>query len=297
MVSLSLSLNAKQLTNEEKGKIWEDTVEHVLKELAFILAEYFRVYWSVRPPPIEAKIVARDDRKGPEPKPDFVVVISINHRLTLVLLIECHNYAMYLVSIEVADKNTVKKFARFKEDRSRLRFVVGHVLYTTESEELLKSHNIQHVWIDRQVLSYDGDDFKSAVQQLREQLLQQLAPHLVMHLILRYIKPKDRKRLDRIDDLDEFKRTLGRLICKRLKEATATQVGQLIEQQEEKVVEELRSSLAELYPTVYPSLYQHIDGQYPCSKDRSRLALSGSSSGGLDGFTNVCAMGSGVEPY
>jgi hypothetical protein len=300
VVSLSLSLNAKQLTNEEKGKIWEDTVERVVRGLALILAEYLRVYWKIKPPPIKLILVARDDRKGPEPKPDFVYAVFINHQLALILRIECHNYGYYYVSADVTERNTIRKFANVKKIKSvvvELWFVVGHVLYTFDSRQSLEENGIYHIWVDYQVLSCNGVEYSTAVQQTKEQLLQQLAPHLVMHFFIRYLKPADIKELDRVEDLGEFKQTLGRLICKRLKEATATQVEQLLEQQEEKLLEELRSSLAEQYSGVYPYLYQHIVDQYPCCKDHSRLAVSGGLSGGLYGFATVCAMGSGVEPY
>jgi hypothetical protein len=215
----------------EKGRILEDIVELVLKELALPLAMHLRARWGIKPPPIRMFIVARDDGKGQEPKTDFVAAIFINGQLAILLRVECHNYALYFVAIDWTRKNTICKFEKIKGCNSlpELWFVVGHVFYTSNAQELLESNHIQHIYVDRQVLSHDGEGRKTAVRQIRDQLVESLELHLIMHFICRYLKPRDIKKLEEIDDLDKFHRALRRAISKRLKEVDAGRFKQLIQ--------------------------------------------------------------------
>jgi hypothetical protein len=216
------------LTSVEKGRILEDIVELVLNELAFHLAIHLHARWGIKPPSMRVVIVARDDGGEQEPKIDFVAAISINDQLAIILLVECHNYAFYFVATDWTEKNTIRKFKRCNS-LPELRFVAGHVYYTSNAQELLKANNITHIYVDQQVLSYGGEDFKRAVRQIRDQLVEQLEPHFIMHFVCRYLKPRDIKRLEKIDDLDKFNRALRRTISKRLKEADASRFKQLIQ--------------------------------------------------------------------
>jgi hypothetical protein len=274
---------AIQLTNEEKGRILETAIERAIKELPFALIRYLREKWSIRKLLLRTIIVAKDDGKGQEPKPDFVVWIFINRRLAIILRVEAHNYAIYFVAIEWTEKNTIRKFEKLKRHSilPELWVVVGHVLYTDNAYELLKANDISHIYVDHQLLSYD-DEY--GVQQIVDQLVEQLAPYVVMHFICRYLKPEDIKKLEKIDDLDKFNRAFRHTINRRLKEADDNGLKQLIRQAMCKQC--MRASLSE--GLISNSIDEY---KYPYSE----LGGFDSSLSGLTGSISVFTAESGRE--
>jgi hypothetical protein len=159
---------SNDLSNEEKGRILEAVVGRGIK--------------SITIPRMCLYIVSRDNRKG-KPKPDFGVLVFFNHRLILHILIEAHNFKLtYFVTPDMTARNTVMKFAHVKScGLPVLRIIAGSALYTLDSQEILRDFEIHHVPVSQQVLSYDGEDFKNAVRQVRAGLTSLLLAYMVLH--------------------------------------------------------------------------------------------------------------------